>query len=580
MVAAAQSIMGFINISLRNWRPWLLAFEKRIEREPLVRFAFFSVCTVITIGMLGYHFGTFDQASHIPFLRQMANPSLYPGDEFLTLRFTKYSYFWHLFVPMLKAGVLEYGLFVLYVASVFLTFLAIWELAMVLFASARIATLSSLVMALPHFGFGYFNLFEFSLVNRVVVFPLLLLCMTLYLKKRYVWAWGLAGVLFNFHALTVIFVLIMYGVDTLLRWKEIKMTHIAGSFVAFIVSASPVLLWKFGSSGLMFGPYPDWFHDVNQGLLMHVFSVINVWPPFLFASLNGMLLIAMTFLYIRETDGETPHRIIRNFLIATVVTIVIHTMATIYYPSVFIMQFQLLRISIFSILFFFMYATAHVCRLASGNKKRTPELFLLFALLGSSMTAFLYAVGDWAYRARVFARWGRVLLCVQLVSYMVVLVFLIGRGLYLPQIRIFAPDTPSTDAQLWIKNHTPNDAVIIAPPYLWSLYDADWRVFSERATIVTWSELLELAFIPEYYPGWVERFDSMVPGIRQQFAGHFMDNQARIRSAYISLPPESVRRLADRYTASFFVTEKVREYPYLLMYENAKFRVYDVRVGL
>jgi len=42
---------------------------------------FFILATGLTLGLMGYYFGTFDQVSHIPFLKKLADPSLYPNDR-------------------------------------------------------------------------------------------------------------------------------------------------------------------------------------------------------------------------------------------------------------------------------------------------------------------------------------------------------------------------------------------------------------------------------------------------------------------------------------------------------------------
>ena len=56
----------------------LAAFANRLNQTPARRHLLFLAATVVTVVCVGYHFGTFDQTIHIPFLKKFVNPSLYP----------------------------------------------------------------------------------------------------------------------------------------------------------------------------------------------------------------------------------------------------------------------------------------------------------------------------------------------------------------------------------------------------------------------------------------------------------------------------------------------------------------------
>jgi hypothetical protein len=60
----------------------------------------------------------------------------------------------------------------------------------------------------------------------------------------------------------------------------------------------------------------------------------------------------------------------------------------------------------------------------------------------------------------------------------------------------------------------PGDALFITPPNIWWLYTSDWRVFSERSTLATLSDLLEVAFAPDYMAVWTPRFEGAGPRAR------------------------------------------------------------------
>jgi hypothetical protein len=97
--------------------------------SPFKRHLLFLIATAVTMPFVGYHFGTFDEAMHIPFLKYMADPTLYPGDPMLSLHSIYYSFFWYAFIPVLRMGWLEPVLFILHCCTTYLTFWAVWELS-------------------------------------------------------------------------------------------------------------------------------------------------------------------------------------------------------------------------------------------------------------------------------------------------------------------------------------------------------------------------------------------------------------------------------------------------------------------
>jgi len=70
----------------------LTTFADRLAKKTLLRHALFFGIAMIAIWANGYHFGTFDQVVHIPFLKKFADPGLYPADAFLNLRSEHYSF--------------------------------------------------------------------------------------------------------------------------------------------------------------------------------------------------------------------------------------------------------------------------------------------------------------------------------------------------------------------------------------------------------------------------------------------------------------------------------------------------------
>ena len=203
----------------------LLSLAARLHRRPIDRYAFFLLATLVTILIMGYHFGTFDQFAHIPYLKKFADPALFPNDGFIGLRHESYSYFWRAFVPLrqLTPGsdtLLQWTLLAGHFAVTYLTFVMFWGLSWDLFQNPLAALLSTLAFIVPHLGFAGFPQFEFSLLNRTFALPFALWAIRLYLQGRPGRAFLLAGLLFNIHVITVVFVLIGFFSGIFMGWVK------------------------------------------------------------------------------------------------------------------------------------------------------------------------------------------------------------------------------------------------------------------------------------------------------------------------------------------------------------------------
>ena len=166
----------------------LTSISYKIWGKKIYQYLLFSIASFITILFMGYYFGTFDQSSHIPYLKKFAYPSLFPNDKFFDIRFFHYSFFWFIFIPFYRMGILEISMFITHFLATFLTFWAIWNLAKTLFKNPVASFLAIIVFIFPHIGFAEAPIFEFSLLNRTFVLPFLLIAINLYLNKKYTYA--------------------------------------------------------------------------------------------------------------------------------------------------------------------------------------------------------------------------------------------------------------------------------------------------------------------------------------------------------------------------------------------------------
>ncbi len=139
----------------------LIAFAARLAASRWRQHLLFALATAITVVVVGSHAGTGDQSIHLPFLATWADPSLFPGDRFLDLRYTHYSFFWLPFAPALQAEVLEARLLAVHLAATYVTFWALFALARALWDDPLAALLAVVMLVMPHLSFGAFPVFEF-----------------------------------------------------------------------------------------------------------------------------------------------------------------------------------------------------------------------------------------------------------------------------------------------------------------------------------------------------------------------------------------------------------------------------------
>lgn len=542
------------------------------------RHLLFLFASLFTLVFVGYHFGTFDQSIHISFLKKYADPSLYPGDPFFDLRFQHYSFFWFLFQPFYQAGVLEGVLLLVHLLATYLTYWMLWTLSFTLFRSPLAALLSTLAFAMPHLGFAGFPILEFSLLNRTFVLPFLLLAMVLYLRGRVVGAYALLGLFYNLHVISVQFVLCMFLLDSALRWRALGWRRLAAGLGLFVLGALPVLAWKLGSGGtpVDFSARPEWFATVARGTLYNLFYLLPPYPHILFMTFSGVSALLL-FAIGRSEKPAGPHdRTVTRFVAAALIILVVQSATAQWYPATIIIQSQIIRAGLFILIFGYIYFGRYLAE----RYRRGPKDALDFKVLALTYGLFPLPVAPllvWMFQRVIPPAWPRRLtVAATLATLVVAMAWVVVRfDIWRPGVYAFGPRTAWEDAQFWARDNTARDALFITPPQTWWLYQTDWRVFSERSSVATLSELLEAAFAPEYIDHWQPRFEAVAPGALAHFRGNYFENKAITRAAFYSLTTDQLVRLAGDYGADYLVVEKpnTRELP--LVYENDGYAVYE-----
>lgn len=538
----------------------------RVGVSASARHLFFLLSTVAAVMLIGYHFGTFDQAVHIPFLAKYADPSLYPNDPFLEMRFQHYSFFWFLFLPFQQLHILEPAMLAAHFVLTYCTFWAIWDLSQELFHNTLTSFVAVIALIFPHLTFGGFPLIEFSLLNRTAALPFLLWAIVLGLRGRTTAMFMLLGILFNFHIISVGFILAMVGLDLLDRrqWKALALGG-----VVFVVFAAPVLVWRaLDHVPMGLAPDPAWFTVVTQAILSNLFYLFAPQPAILIATFSGIACFGL-WLIARRGVASEHNRSVACYMVAAAGLIVLQVVSVAVFPATFLMQLQIVRAGIPASIFAYIY-------FAHFLVSRVRWRMLIIALVVSP-SAILPAV-IWLLRGKA-SRPRRFDTLATTVSVVLAIGSFAGAwaaGLWLPGVYPYGLDSDWRNVALWARDNTPQSATFIAPPEHMGPYTSDWRAFSQRPTVALLSDVLEIALVPSGLHTWQERFEAIAPGAEAQFRGNYFDNVAITKQAYASLTQAQIEAIAQRYGATYLVSEKPKTYPYPVVYENAGYIIYKL----
>jgi hypothetical protein len=281
------------------------------------------------------------------------------------------------------------------------------------------------------------------------------------------------------------------------------------------------------------------------------------------------------FIARRAAPALRGDRSMRNFVIAALLVVGVQVVASYVYPATILIQAQIMRAGVFVMIFAYIYFAHYLAVRYPSAATRGADFALLSGAMVFSPSPIVLPV-VWALVCWVRpARLGRAIAAVLLpASFVATVVVFYQAQIWRPDIQIFPRRTAWTETQLWARDHTPADAVFITPPQLWWFYDPEWRVLSERSTVVTLSELLEIAFDPSYAPRWRERFAVLAPGVEGQLRGDALENNRLTAEAFYRLSSDDLLRAGQRYGASYLVMEKPNTRDFPVVYENEGFVVY------
>jgi len=125
------------------------------------------------------------------------------------------------------------------------------------------------------------------------------------------------------------------------------------------------------------------------------------------------------------------------------------------------------------------------------------------------------------------------------------------------------------DVQLWLKDSTPQDKLIMTPPKT-----RMWSGFSHRGVFMNWVDLNYPIYLPHLGKETIKRANEYVGDIfkfttRASAINAFME-------AYNSWQASDFQRIANKYGCSVAIIRKPRRLPFKLLYKNSYFHIYSL----
>ncbi|MBM3137679.1 MAG: hypothetical protein FJZ98_05775 [Chloroflexi bacterium] len=532
---------------------------------------FILAASLLSILLIGYHFGSFDQSVHIPFLKSDADPGLYSGDPFIALKTEQPSFFWQMFKPVADSRYFETILFFVHLLTVILFFSSVWQLTMTIFQSPLAAFFAVIGFIMPHTGFVGFPVIEFSLLSRTFVLPFLLFALNCYLKEKYDSAFLLTGLMYNLNLLMVNFMLGATLVGIVVNWLKGK----RGQWWAplfFLAGAAPVLIKKWNAGiGFDLSIRSEWFSQISNGSLYQIFYLITD-KPFILLTLGGIAAIGLFLVTVKHFQGSQMIRKLLPLMWSWIALTLSQIVITHFLPITFFIQLQVSRAGIFILIVTYICFAGYLASQWDKDKSASPNLQFLAGCHWMSLTPIIpflvFLIKD---RLPQFLIARKIMLATLILLLGINITIMSWLGFWQPGIHIRPKSTDWLDLLEWVRTNTEKGAVFITPPYMVGMYEPDWRVFSERSMVASLYDLFEIALTPDYFAEWKTRFDLLAPGARVQFNGNFFENRTIVREAYLSLSLSGFERIHCEYEADYLVVEKPNQLVLETVYENGSF---------
>jgi len=327
----------------------------------------------------GYEFAVNDHAIEIPFIKKNMDGGLYPDDPMVDTRgkFVTF-YTWIPAILTMMTNNMEIVFFALQMLAFFLVAVMIYYLGLQL-SNDRVSALMALILIFPKkFVLGGSSIHITSFVPSFSILPIALLAIYLFLDNRYVFAYVIIGLSFNYHALVSLYVFGMFTLYSVVHVRQIGIKRLGKSIGLCLLCASPVIIWMLAVSS----PMPEgWIKLMRIRSSHHSFPLSWKTPLYI----DYLLFIALASLSLLTPPEKRYHSKILFFGAAIALMCGMGLVFAEILPIKFVIKAQLFRSTNFLTLFMLIYLANYFRRSWSDSSIHK------FAIVASVLILFFKA---------------------------------------------------------------------------------------------------------------------------------------------------------------------------------------------
>ena len=501
------------------------------------------VCLILC-GLLfnPYVFAVSDHTYKIPFLKAFFHSNLYVRDITVGMKDYYTTFFYILVWPLEKLLGFQLAFFLLFILTNSMFYTSVYLLGATLFKEKAVGLFSVAFLLVSKGVLGGIFTIDSIVEERMISAVIMLFGIYLLLSRRFIWSAVFFAVSANLHFVTFINHFIFLAVAFLINYvfcreRGAMIKRYAPFFVVLFLGCLPIVI-----KGFLLSSHKDGFVFVDPAWLKMILirSSHHFWPQdkiffnFMWEA-AGVLFVVFAFRMYRAKEVRQGMILFVSAIVAMVVGFMLGSVFVKVYPVLLGIQLCFFRASYIFVVFFYI-----VCS------------WILYMLLQ-------YVITRWRIP------YGRIIV--------LSVVFLIAGATLVKEhhTKIIRYDpfkqnsNADIEAQLWLKNNTPEDALILTPPYI-----EDFRIFSERATLGSWKDWTYNCLSRKFAFTMYERL--------QDIGGISLDskknNFASMRAYYLNLKKDTLLPIARKYGIDYVVMEKENPLDLEKMYENRRYAIY------
>lgn len=547
--------------------------KRFIQKIFLNELLIICLATIFSILYQGYYFARTDQVFYLPYLMNIKDSSLFTNDLLVsTLNEVYFGNLWRLIAIIAKFIPVELLFLTLHIAFRFLLFYLIYLLSLKLFKKKRIAYLSVILWFIPKPSLG-FEIFYNEFVQSEVSLVLLLSSILFFLKDKNFISFILLGIAFHIHPPMAVYIFLGYVLFLVYRIDVRSLVKLIS--IVFVISI-PILIPALSHAKNITGYDQIWLELLRIRASHHSFPLSwprEIWLEFFL--FFGLFIAGLKHIRKKLTDKAFFKLYFLLFYLITIMVAGFIFSEIIPIPGVIItVPFRIG--GIFTILASFV-VTYYVYNLVLHKSKKLRTVgYILFIVLffnnfdllinRSQIVIVLISISGIILASKVFllrdakTKYFASLNIFLLSLFILWLPFMVKQNITRTDIRYQA----WVDTQKWAKGHTRKDATFIVP-----IYESGFRVYSERSIIADWKDGVGGYLSPGFFTKWWERMSDF--GLDKN-----RYNDAYQKTAYLNMEQDKVKKIAQKYNASYFVTEAGFFYTFPKLYANKHYIVYGL----